>query len=233
VKAFFRSAFVQQTLASLFAAWLRLCYATVRWSRQDQARVEAVWATEGGAILCFWHAVIPLAPPSWPQSPHRQDMRALISRSADGEFIALTVQKIGFPAIRGSSKKVTDAAKNKHGEQALRDMVKWVRSGGGVAITPDGPRGPAEVMQGGAPTLARMTGAPVLFLGLAIRPCLRIGSWDRTIVPLPFGRGAMVWDGPVFASRSDDLEALAADWTGRLSAAQRRAEALVDAAGRQ
>lgn len=229
MKAFFRSALVQNSLATIFAAWLRLCHATIRWTVEGEAQARAVWAHQGGAILCFWHAVIPLAPQCWPQGPGRQDMRALISRSADGEFIALTVQKIGFPAIRGSSKKLTDTAKNKHGEQALRDMVKWVRGGGGIAITPDGPRGPAEVMQGGAPTLARMTGAPVIFCGLAASPCLRAGSWDRTVIPLPFARGAIVWDGPHHAGRDDDLDAAARDWAARLSAVTRRAEAIVGA----
>jgi lysophospholipid acyltransferase (LPLAT)-like uncharacterized protein len=158
-------------------------------------------------------------------------MRALISRSADGEFIALTMQQIGFPAIRGSSKKGSDPGKNKHGEQAFRDMIKWVKAGNGIAITPDGPRGPAEVMQSGTPTLARVTGAPVLFVGLASKPCIRIGSWDRTLIPLPFSRGVMVWDGPAYAGREDDLEALNVEWAARLSAVTRRAEALLDATG--
>lgn len=229
MKALFRSALVQNGLAVIFAAWLKLCYATMRWTREGEDQARAVWAHEGGAILCFWHAAVPLAPHCWPQGPDRQDMRALISRSADGEFIALTVRKIGFPAIRGSSKKLTDTAKNKHGEQAFRDMIKWVRGGGGVAITPDGPRGPAEVMQAGAPTLARLTGAPVIFCGLAARPSLRAGSWDRTVIPLPFSRGAIVWDGPRLAGREDDLEALTADWAARLTAVTRRAQAIVDA----
>lgn len=229
MKALFRSALVQNGLAVIFAAWLKLCYATMHWTREGEDQARAVWAHEGGAILCFWHAAVPLAPHCWPQGPDRQDMRALISRSADGEFIALTVRKIGFPAIRGSSKKLTDTAKNKHGEQAFRDMIKWVRGGGGVAITPDGPRGPAEVMQAGAPTLARLTGAPVIFCGLAARPSLRAGSWDRTVIPLPFSRGAIVWDGPRLAGREDDLEALTADWAARLTAVTRRAQAIVDA----
>lgn len=231
MKAFFRSDLVQRTLAALFAGWLMLCYATLRWKREGQEKAEAIWATEGGAILCFWHAVIPLAPQCWPQASNRQDMRALISRSADGEFIALTVQWIGFPAIRGSSKKQSDPSKNKNGEQALRDMAKWVKGGGAVALTPDGPRGPAEEMQGGALSLARITGAPVIFVGLAATPCIRIGSWDRTLIPLPFSKGAMVWDGPHTVGRGDDIDALRPVWEARLTAAQRRAEALVDAAG--
>ena len=219
-------------LSSLFAAYSRLVFRTLRMTVEGAEQAEDVWSrgreTGVGAILCFWHSRIPMSPLSWPQDlSRRQDMRALISRSSDGEFIARTVEKLGFPAIRGSSAKKTDLAKNKHGEQAFRDMVKWVKDGGGVAITPDGPRGPAEHMEKGTPSLARVTGAPVIFVGLAAKPCLRLHSWDQTVIPLPFARAAMVYDGPTGAGRGDDPDQLAETWASRLSAVTRRAEALV------
>lgn len=226
-----RSPFVIWLLSSLFAGYSKLVYATLRMTEEGREQAEAVWAqgreTGVGAILCFWHSRIPMSPLSWPQDPARQDMRALISRSNDGEFIARTVEKLGFPAIRGSSAKKTDLAKNKNGEQAFRDMVQWVRGGGGIAITPDGPRGPAEHMEKGTPSLARITGAPVIFVGLAAKPCLRLGSWDQTVIPLPFAKAAMVWDGPTSAGRADDVDQLVESWAARLSAVTRRAEHLV------
>ncbi|MCI3181014.1 hypothetical protein C5708_12175 [Caulobacter sp. CCUG 60055] len=224
-----RSPWVVRTLSTLFSAYLRFVYATLRWTRDEQERAEAVWRRreETGAILCFWHARIPLSPNSWPQSPQRQDMRALISKSADGEFIAQTMEKIGFPSIRGSRQKQTDPAKIKGGSAAFRDMAKWVKGGGGIAITPDGPRGPAQVMGEGPPMLARLTGAPVLLVGMASRPCIRLSTWDRTSIPLPFGRAAMVWDGPFTAGGDADLAALGEDWGARLTAVTDRAEALL------
>lgn len=233
MKAFFRSAVMQHLIASLIAGWLKFCHATTRWTREDVEKAQAVWAADSGAILCLWHATGPLGPKCWPPGPGRQEMRCLISRSADGEFMTLIMNKFGYPAIRGSSKKASDTSKNKSGEQAFRDMVRWVKGGGAVSITPDGPRGPVEVMQLGAPTLSRFTGAPVILCGLASTPNIRLGNWDRTILPLPFARGAMVWDGPYYAGRDDDLEALASDWGARLTVATRRAEAILDAAGRE
>ncbi len=227
-----RSPFVIWLLSSIFAGYSKFVFRTLRMTEEGREQAEAVWAqgreTGAGAILCFWHSRIPMSPLSWPQDPGRQDMRALISRSNDGEFIARTVEKLGFPSIRGSSAKKTDLAKNKHGEQAFRDMVKWVKDGGGIAITPDGPRGPAEHMEKGTPSLARVTGAPVIFVGLAAKPCFRLNSWDNTMVPLPFAKAAMVWDGPTGAGRGDDPDQLVESWADRLSAVTRRAEALVE-----
>jgi lysophospholipid acyltransferase (LPLAT)-like uncharacterized protein len=154
-------------------------------------------------------------------------MRALISLSPDGEFIAQAMALLGFPAVRGSSQKRSDPAKAKGGQAAFRDMAKWIRQGGAMAITPDGPRGPALVMADGTPMLARISGAPVMMVGLACKPCIRLKTWDTAVIPLPFAKGAMVWDGPLYADNQSDLAALNQDWALRLTAVTERAEQLV------
>jgi lysophospholipid acyltransferase (LPLAT)-like uncharacterized protein len=213
-----RSPFVQAALAGLLSAYLKLTLKTLRWTVEGRDRAERVWGSGGGAVVCFWHGRLSLAPASWPKEA--QPPRALISLSPDGEFIARAMEALGFPAIRGSTGKATAMDKAKGGAAAFREMLRWVRGGGGVAITPDGPRGPAETMGEGPARLAAAAGAPVLLAGLACKPAVRLKSWDRAMLPLPFGRGAIVWDGP--------FEAEAAEALGdRLTAATARAEAVV------
>lgn len=218
-------------LTRLLAGYLAVTYKTLRWTREGQEianHVQADALAKGsGAILALWHSRVPVGPATWPQGPERPEIRVLVSQSRDGELIARVIARLGLPSIRGSSLKKTDTHKNKGGEQAFRDMVKWVKDGGAMAITPDGPRGPVEVMQKGAVALARVSGAPVLFVGVAVNPCIRLKTWDRTIIPLPFAKAAIVWDGPVLAGREDDPDMLAEAWGARLSAVSRRAEAIV------
>lgn len=220
-----RSPAVQATLAWLLAGWLKLCIATTRWRHENRAVAEEIWDAGGGVIVCFWHSRIALSPACWPLG-RAQEPRVLISLSPDGEFIARAVQKLGFPAIRGSSSKKGAPDKAKGGAGAFRDVLRWIQGGGGIALTPDGPRGPAEEMAEGAVLLARMSGAPVLLVGMAASG-LTLDTWDRARLPLPFGRGAIVWDGPILASRETDMQAARLEWAERLSAATRRAEALV------
>ncbi|WP_419319002.1 lysophospholipid acyltransferase family protein [Caulobacter sp. ErkDOM-E] len=226
-----RSPWVMSLLVNLMSGYLALTYLTLRWTREGQQIATDVQARalagRSGVILALWHSRVPVGPATWPQGADKPEIRVLVSQSRDGEFIARVIARLGLPSIRGSSLKKTDTAKNKGGEQAFRDMVKWVKDGGAMAITPDGPRGPVEVLQKGAVALARVSGAPVLFVGVAMKPCLRLGTWDRTIIPLPFARAAMVWDGPATAGRDDDPDALAEAWGERLSAVSRRAETLV------
>ena len=228
MKRLSRAPGVQAVLACVFAGYVRLCLSTMRWTRENEGAAEAVWATRGsaggGVVVCFWHSRIGLSPACWPLS-RAQTPRALISHSADGRFIALAMNRLGFPAILGSASKTGDASKG--GAKAFREVLRWIGAGNGVAITPDGPRGPAERFTDGPPLMARLTGAPVLLVGLAAKPCIRLNSWDRGVLPVPFAKGAVVWDGPLAASRSDDPALLAVDWAARLTAATARAEALL------
>src|SRR5690606_21656340 len=81
---------------------------------------------------------------------------------------------------------------------------------GTVGITPDGPHGPRMRAGGGAVTLARLTGAPLLPLAFGCRPRRLLGTWDRLAVALPFGRGVFVWGAPIFVPRDADSDALEA-----------------------
>lgn len=230
LKRWFRRPGVQEVVAFVLWLYVRFALSTIRWRIEGQERVAPLWdepaETRQGVIVCFWHSVLLLSPACWPLA-RAQPPKAMISLSPDGEFIARLVERLGFPGIRGSARKDSDPTNDKGGGAAFKEALRWIRAGNGVAITPDGPRGPAEVMKDGAAVLARSSGVPLMLVGLACRPAIRLNSWDRACVPLPFARGAIVWAGGEQAERSADTAVLASRWAAELSAATRRAEALV------
>jgi lysophospholipid acyltransferase (LPLAT)-like uncharacterized protein len=126
--------------------------------------------------------------------------------------------------VRGSSANKDKAKAAKGGTQALRDGLKQLKVGG-LAITPDGPRGPARQMAEGLPMLAKISGAPALFIGLSCNPAIRLNSWDKAILPLPFGKGAVVWDVADYPEGADMADVVAA-WTERLNAVEAEADAI-------
>jgi lysophospholipid acyltransferase (LPLAT)-like uncharacterized protein len=218
-----RNPVVQSVLAWTLAQWMRFCFATIRWTHENQAVAEAVWKQGGGVLAVFWHSRIALSPACWPLD-RATPAKALISLSADGEFIAKAVARQGFPAVRGSSANKDKADRAQGGSQALRDGLRQLKQGG-LAITPDGPRGPARQMAEGLPLMARLSGAPALFIGLSCSPAVRLTSWDRAVLPLPFGKGAVVWDLARYPEGAD-LAEVRADWTRRLDAVEARADAI-------
>ena len=218
-----RNPVIQAVLAWTLAQWMRFCFATIRWTHENQQVAEDVWTQGGGVLAVFWHSRIGLSPACWPLD-RATPAKALISLSADGEFIAKAVARQGFPAVRGSSANKDKADRAKGGSQALRDGLRQLKEGG-LAITPDGPRGPARQMAEGLPLMAKLSGAPALFIGMSCSPAIRLNSWDRAVLPLPFGRGAIVWDLAVYP-KDADLAEVAAAWTERLTAVEARADAL-------
>jgi len=230
VKKVLRNDGVQAVLGWILGTYLRIVLRTVRWRHENVECVEPVLAGDSGAIALFWHGRIPLCLATAPQW-WRKRTRAFVSPSADGEFIAKALSMSGFPAIRVSSAKKGDSAKARQAVAAIREAVTWVSEGGALVVTPDGPRGPNEVIAPGALQIARRSGQPVFLMGIAANPALQMEkTWDKVMFAAPFGRGAVVWEGPLFVPADADdatIQQLIADWSGRLSAATRRAEALV------
>jgi lysophospholipid acyltransferase (LPLAT)-like uncharacterized protein len=229
VKRLLRNPGVQAFLGWVLGLYLRLILRTVRWRHENLACVEPVLEGPSGAIGLMWHGRIPLslsvAPQWW-----RKNTKVLISPSHDGEFLAQALARAGFPAIRLSSAKKGDTAKARQAVAGLREAVALVSGGRGLVITPDGPRGPNEVIAPGALQIAKRSGQPVFLMGIAASPAWQMDSWDKVMFAAPFGRGAVVWDGPLHVPPDADEAAIAAlieTWSARLSAATRRAEALV------
>jgi lysophospholipid acyltransferase (LPLAT)-like uncharacterized protein len=148
-----------------------------------------------------------------------------VSRSRDGSLVSATLRALGYadPA-RGSS--------SRGGSAALKGLLRQLAAGRTVAVLVDGPRGPAGVAKPGIAALARHSAAPIQPVALAARPALRLRSWDRSLVPLPFARVVCAYGEPL-APPAEDAdkaceEALASDVTARLADLQCRAEDHLD-----
>jgi lysophospholipid acyltransferase (LPLAT)-like uncharacterized protein len=80
-------------------------------------------------------------------------------------------------------------------------------------------------MAEGLPVMARMSGAPVLFLGISAKPAIQLNSWDKAVLPLPFAKGAVVWDRATYPEGAE-LADVVSEWTARMNAVEARADAI-------
>jgi lysophospholipid acyltransferase (LPLAT)-like uncharacterized protein len=232
VKSFIRSPAVQGALARLVSGYIRLITVTLRWRVENFAAAQEALARPDGAVCLFWHGRIAHATACLPFLGGRP-RRVMISLSPDGEFIALAAERIGAPAIRGSTGR-KDEALAKGGAIAFRAAVKAIAEGAVMLVTPDGPRGPVHVMPDGPIQLAPAARCRAFAVGLAARPAIRLGSWDHGELPLPFARAALVIAGPFDAPvrvEEGGVDALRAKWEGAMRVAQDRAEILVTEPG--
>jgi lysophospholipid acyltransferase (LPLAT)-like uncharacterized protein len=164
-------------------------------------------------LFALWHGRMLL-----PIQRHRhQGIVTMASQSKDGEIIACWLEANGYMVVRGSS--------SRGGGKALREMVRSVRSGRHAALTVDGPRGPARVVQPGVVQLARLTGAWILPITSSSAPPRFLKSWDRYLLPHLFSRNVVAY-GEAFPIEDSvsDADALARIAAG-LDAATQEADA--------
>ena len=165
-------------------------------------------------IFAFWHGqMLPLL---W---VHRgQGVAVVISSHRDGEIVARIADHLGHRTIRGSS--------SRGAARALLGIVRELESGTAVAITPDGPRGPARKFASGALVAAQRVGVPIIGIPVGANRAWRLRSWDRFTIPKPFSRVNVVYTAPttVTASSARDAEDEAPRFEALLSAAIDEAE---------
>lgn len=173
----------------------------------DPEARKVLFSEGGGAVVvAFWHESLPLIPALWWWSEAQNPaMRAhvLISRNRDGRLIADLIDPWRIKSIAGSSDK---NRKKKGGAAALRRMQVLLRRGGLIALTPDGPRGPRRQAQQGAIALASSVKKPIIPIGATCQG-IRLNSWDKMVIPVPFGRGHFVCGAPLFLSRKKGAQA--------------------------
>jgi lysophospholipid acyltransferase (LPLAT)-like uncharacterized protein len=210
-------AFAPAVLSWLAAGLIRMLRATVRLRYHGAGRVRAWEAAGEHFILAFWHRHLLLMPYGY----RGRRISVLISQSRDGELIARTVARFGIDAARGSS--------SRGGLAGMRSLLRRAEAGYDLAFTPDGPRGPASVVQPGVVLAAAATGLPIQPVAVAASHARRLRSWDRFLVPLPFSAVHFVYGEPLAVPRRGDLDAAARELARRLEAAEAEAERLAGA----
>lgn len=186
---------VQFLIGRAIGSYLLFVGVTTRWTKVNRAAAEPFWQPNGGkVIVCFWHGRFPLVHKLWSFGPTVPKAKMLISMSREGGIVAHTSRTVGAEVIRGSAAKGTQ---RKGGVEALRSMARHIEGGGAIAMTPDGPRGPRMRAKRAPVQLAKLAQAPMLPLAWASSNRIVFDSWDHFLLPLPFGRGALIWGNPI------------------------------------
>lgn len=184
-------------IAGIAAYYLRLVWFTGSWRWIGRERGEALFAQGRTPLLCFWHGRMLIMAPAWPLD---RKIHMLISAHRDGRLIARAIAHFGISTVVGST--------SRGGAAGLRAMTSKLQAGEPVAITPDGPRGPRMRAQIGVASIAKLAAAPVLPVSFSTNRGVQLGSWDRMLLPLPFGRGVIVVGKPIDVAADADANEL-------------------------
>jgi lysophospholipid acyltransferase (LPLAT)-like uncharacterized protein len=191
----------QRALGWVVANGMRLLAGTLRYRVNggrghvrlpDEPVIFALWHNRLGLCMKVYESIV--------RPEHQHDhLAALISASKDGALLATILQRFGVHPVRGSS--------SRRGAQALLELASWAKRGFDLAVTPDGPRGPRYVVQEGVVVLAQVTGLPIVPYSCQLGWKIRVKSWDRFEIPLPFSRCEMTFGEPIYVPRgATDME---------------------------
>jgi lysophospholipid acyltransferase (LPLAT)-like uncharacterized protein len=165
--------------------------------------MKKLWLSRKPAVFSLWHGQ--LLPLIW-HHRHR-DVTILVSEHRDGEIIARVAQSLGYGVIRGST--------TRGGGRAILEVVSAIRTGRTVAITSDGPRGPAKKVAPGPLIAAQRAAVPLVPAAAWASSAWRLKSWDSFMIPKPFAKIRIAFGQPMELSeasareaalRSDELE---------------------------
>jgi len=198
---------VQQALAWLLGRYLGWALSSTSWTVIGEANMRP-FAEGTPGIMAFWHEHLPLMPALFlhaRKTTPRLRAHVLVSRHKDGRLIGDVIAHFGISVVHGSSSR---DGRSRGGARGVLSMLGLLDSGDLAVITPDGPRGPRRVAAPGVAQLAAISGHAILPCAGQTNRRRVFGTWDRMILPLPWGRGVFVCGPPILVPRQDWEQAL-------------------------
>lgn len=223
-----RSNITKFILVELITAYLRFVYLTNK--RLDDAELTFQTAFKDAPyILTFWHGQHIMGPFL---NRNRMQLVAMFSRSADAELNAKVAERLHVTTIRGSGGRPGKTNAGKGGARALLALRNALKDDKSVGMIADIAHGTAREAGQGIILLAKISGRPIIPAAYCFsRQYILQKSWDKTAIPLPFGRSVACLGKPVSVPEDADdevLEQKRQELTASLNAAMAEATALLE-----
>ncbi len=180
-------------LTPFVALLLRLIQKTIRWEKRidyELYRGKMIALLHGNALGVAMLGI-------------DRGIYALVSRFRDGDIAERFLLSLGYKVVRGSSE---EGKPQKGGSVGFLKLVKVLREGNTVAITVDGPKGPYGKVKPGIILLSQKTGIPIVPIYVEFDHSIRLKTWDRLTIPLPFSRAKVRVGSPIWVMPEDHME---------------------------
>lgn len=135
--------------------------------------------TDEPVIFACWHGELLMLPYLYKRYRKKPHAKVLISPHFDGELISRTVKYFGLGTLAGSS--------DKNPARVLIQAIKTIKEGYDIGITPDGPKGPRHEVADGIIVMAQKTKTKIVLLEIKPTKFWQLNSWDKFVIPKPFG----------------------------------------------
>ncbi len=185
-KKLLKNFFIQHILASFVALYISFVKLTSKINYINLSIPQSFWKNNKPFILAFWHNQLMMISYTW-KSPKK--INILASSHSDGRFGSIVGKYFNLHNIPTS----VDG-----NNMSIRIIYKKLKEKKYIGMTPDGPRGPKEIVSEGIIKIAKATNTPIIPCGFWSSKNFSLRSWDSFLVTLPFAKGCFVWKEPLY-----------------------------------
>jgi lysophospholipid acyltransferase (LPLAT)-like uncharacterized protein len=200
------SFFVQKLITILIYSYLLFVYKTSSKKFIGLEKIYKIIDRKKPIIFAFWHnrlMMMPFFALKVKEQFENHNFMTLASKHGDGKFVGMVMEKFGLVSILGSTK---DGRKSSRGidYSSMRKIINGLKEGCSLGITPDGPRGPNQKINGELLNIARITESYIVAISYSSSNFKIIKkSWDKFKIPLPFAKLCFVVDEIYFEVEKD------------------------------
>ena len=195
IKRLLKNFFIQNILAILVVLYIFFVKFTSKINYINLSIPQSFWEIDKPFILAFWHSQLMTISFTWKGT---KKINILASSHKDGRFGSIVGRYFRLKNI--------PINKNKS-DQAIRKIYQKIKNKEYIGITPDGPRGPKEIVSEGIIKIARATNTPIICCGFWSSKNFRLNSWDSFLISLPFSKSCFVWAKPLHIPKeTKDIE---------------------------
>ena len=184
-KKLLKKKFVQNILGFLTFLYIRAVNFTSSIQFENESIPRQFWNDDKPFILAFWHSQLMMIGFAWKK---KQNVNVLASSHSDGRFGAIVGKYFNLNNIQTSEKNKS---------VSLRSIFKLLNDNNYIGITPDGPRGPKEIVSEGIIKIAKTSKVPIIPIGFWSSKNFKLKSWDSFLITLPFSKCSFVWNKPL------------------------------------
>jgi lysophospholipid acyltransferase (LPLAT)-like uncharacterized protein len=184
-KKLLKNFIIQNILAFFVSIYIYIVKLTSSIQYENQSIPEKYWNNNKSFILAFWHSQLMMVKFSWKIN---KKINILASGHSDGRFGAIVGKYFNLNNI---------ATSDKNKSISLKLIFKLLNNNDYIGITPDGPRGPKELVSEGIIKIARTSNTPIISVGFWSSKNFKLHSWDSFLITLPFSKCSFVWNEPI------------------------------------
>lgn len=166
-----------RTILIIFHSLTKLLYSTLKVKTNEETL--KIFKDKSSLAMFCWHESFSMLPYVNVYYRKNDPITGLVSNSKDGDYLSYFLSRFKISTERGSS--------SRNGGRSAINLIRLLRNGGNICITPDGPKGPRRKAKDGMLAIcAKSPNSRIVFVNIAFENSWKFKSWDKFSIPKPF-----------------------------------------------